>query len=273
MKLGGDFTEHQTINAVLDFLSSRSVPNFEELPYDQSSNLQVIEDGSQRYFNLMDVPYSVGRRQHDENGNWIDAWNNPIVFNDADGISHTVATPSDFVGDYQDNAQAMSMGDGNYLIIFSAHNNQTNMTDIYHRIFDTAAGDFTSDLQNLGSSNHRPDFVMTLSDEGKIIVSDHGNHSFAAEISSSAFSFRAINDQNGNGWQSIPYNAFKENYDENQNWVDDQNAKLVFHDFNGTRQVIASPSDFNISSDNRWGDNVYTHSMGDGHYVSGFFSY
>ena len=100
------------------------------------------------------MPYSAGRRQYDENGNWLDNWNKPIIFNDADGISHNVATPSDFVGGYQDNAQAMSMGDGNYLIIFSAYNWQTNMNDIYHRIFDTEAGDFTSDLKNLGSVNH-----------------------------------------------------------------------------------------------------------------------
>ena len=26
----------------------------------------------------------------------------------------------------------------------------------------------------------------------------------------------------------LPFNAFKANYDENQNWIDDQNAELVF---------------------------------------------
>ena len=56
----------------------------------------------------------------------------------------------------------------------------------------------------------------------------------------------SFNDQSGNVWQSVPFNAFRANYDENQNWVDDQNAELVFHDLNGARHVIASPSDFNI---------------------------
>ena len=166
-------------------------------------NYGVVEDGTQKQFNHIDMPYSAGRRQYDENGNWLDNWNEPIIFNDADGISHNVATPSDFVGGYQDNAQAMSMGDGNYLIIFSAYNWQTNMNDIYHRIFDTEAGDFTSDLKNIGSVNHHPNFGMTLSDTGKLFIVDHDNWSFAAEISSLEYHFRAINDQSGNGWQSF----------------------------------------------------------------------
>ena len=82
---------------------------------------------------------------------------------------------------------------------------------------------------------------------GQTFIVDHDNWSFAAEISSLEYHFRAINDQSGNVWQSVPFNAFKANYDENQNWIDDQNAELVFHDLNGARQVIASPSDFNIS--------------------------
>ena len=40
LKLGGDFTEHQSISAVLDFLSGRSVPDFGEFPYDQSLQLR-----------------------------------------------------------------------------------------------------------------------------------------------------------------------------------------------------------------------------------------
>ena len=170
LKLGGDFTEHQSISAVLDFLSGRSVPDFGEFPYDQSLQLRIVEDGTQKQFNHIDMPYSAGRRQYDENGNWLDNWNEPIIFNDADGISHNVATPSDFVGGYQDNAQAMSMGDGNYLIIFSAYNWQTNMNDIYHRIFDTEAGDFTSDLKNIGSVNHHQALEWTLSDTGKLLL-------------------------------------------------------------------------------------------------------
>ena len=69
LKLGGDFSEHQTINAVLDFLSSKTVPDFDEFPYDQSSQLRVVEDDTQQLqFTFLDMPYSAGRRHYDENG-------------------------------------------------------------------------------------------------------------------------------------------------------------------------------------------------------------
>ena len=169
LKLGGDFSEHQTINAVLDFLSSKTVPDFDEFPYDQSSQLRVVEGHHPLYFTLLDTPYSVGQRQYDENGNWVDSRNEPIVFIDGDGKSHIVATSSDFVGEYQGNAKTMSMGDGSYLIIFSARNHETNTVDLNHRIFNTDTGKFVADLQNTGSLSHSPHFVMTLSDTVKFL--------------------------------------------------------------------------------------------------------
>ena len=71
------------------------MPDFGEFPYDQSLQLRIVEDGTQKQFNHIDMPYSAGRRQYDENGNWLDNSNDPIIFNDADGISHNVANPSD----------------------------------------------------------------------------------------------------------------------------------------------------------------------------------
>ena len=53
------------------------------------------------------------------------------------------------------------------------------------------------------------------------------------------------------------------------NRVDDQNANLVIRDLDGTRHVVASASDY-ISDNSRWGDNIYSHPMGDGHYVTVF---
>ena len=229
-------------------------------------------DASSGYPNH-EMSYHVFRAVHDENGNWIGGENSDLYFNDSNGVRHVVASRADLEADhvFGNPAHAESMGNGNYLIAYTVKDTQDSYsTDIYYRIFDSELGSFTGGSTYLGSVSDTDYLSLYRQEDGRVLIKDIMNYSFAAEVTDDGNGvitdkFRAIDASSGYPNHEMSYHVFRAVHDENGNWIGEENSDLYFNDSNGVRHVVASRAD--LEADHVFGYNALAESMGNGNYL------